>query len=101
FRLQTGKVRTRIRFGVALAPDLVGGEDVLEEAALLFFRAVRDERWADEIEAESVHWCRRLRARVLLVEDHLFDERPAPASVFLRPMHREVPGFAKRPLPIA
>src|SRR5206468_1900064 len=100
-RLEAGEVRTRVRFRVALAPDLVGREDVLEEALLLFFGPVCDEGRTDEVQAEAVDGGRRVRQRVLLVEDDLLDEGPSAAPVLLRPVHREISGFAELPLPVA
>ena len=41
-RLQRGEVRARLRLGEALAPDLLGREDRLEEALLLLLGAVGD-----------------------------------------------------------
>src|SRR5205823_1051089 len=86
---------------VALAPDLVRREDVLEETDLLSIGPVRDEGRADEVQAEAVDRRRSLAPCVLLVEDDLLDEGSSAAAVLRRPVHREVPGLAELALPVA
>ena len=51
-----GEVRPGARLREALAPDLLGGEDVREVALLLLVRAVRDDRRPGHAEADH---CRR------------------------------------------
>ena len=43
-RARGGEVGAGVRLGEALAPDLLGGEDLLEVARLLLLGAVRDDR---------------------------------------------------------
>src|SRR5207244_9542188 len=72
-------------FGEALAPDLLRGQDRLQEALLLLLRAVRDHHRAAHREPEDVRRTRRARPHHLLGEDRLLDQGCAAATVLLRP----------------
>src|SRR2546423_8540707 len=62
-RLEPGQVRPRVGLGVELAPDLLGGQHLLQVALLLRLGAVHDDRRPDEADAEPVDRRRRPPAR--------------------------------------
>src|SRR5262249_32143549 len=73
--------------------------DVLEMAALLRLRAVRDQDRAAHGQTGQVDQQRRLRARHLLLEDDLLDERGAAPAVVRRPGDAAPAGFPETSLP--
>src|SRR4030095_4302629 len=83
--LHVGEVRAGVRLRVALAPDLLAGDDRRQGAARLRPAAERDQRRAEQRLAHVVQPAGRAGTRVLLVEDHLLGERRAPAAVLARP----------------
>ncbi len=100
-RLQRGQVGAGVRLGVALAPDLLAGEDLRGIPLLLRLGPVRDDRGPGHADAEDVEHRRRLRDRHLLVQDHLLHEREALAAVLLRPREPDEAGVVERVLPAA
>ena len=70
-RAHGGEVGARVRLGEALAPDLLGREDLLQVLLLLGVGAVRDDRRAGHAEPDHAEVGRRLGARHLLEEDRL------------------------------
>ena len=100
-RLQRGEVGARLRLGEPLAPDLLRGEDRLEEALLLLLGAVGDDHRAAHHQAEHVGRRRRLRARHLLAEDRLLDQGRAASAVLLRPRDPRPAGLVHLALPVA
>ena len=66
-----GEVGAGAGLGEALAPDLLGREDLREVALLLLVGAVRDDRRPGHAEADHADVRRRLGARHLLEEDRL------------------------------
>ena len=99
--LQRREVGARLGLGEALAPDLLGGEDRLEEALLLLLGAVGDHDRAAHHEAEHVRRPGRLGARQLLAEDRLLDQRRAAAAVLLRPRDAGPAALVELALPLA
>src|SRR5690606_19123206 len=79
---QAGEVRARVWLGEELAPDLVGSQDVPQEALLLRLGTVVDERRADDGDAERVEGRRRVDPRHLLANDRLL-HRPGSAPAIL------------------
>ena len=80
--LHVGEVGAGVGFGVALAPDLGAAQDAGQEAALLRVGAEVHDRGAEQPLADDADAPRPAGARVLLVEDHLLDERgAAPAEL--------------------
>ncbi len=91
-RRDAGQVRARARFGVALAPQLLETADPGQEAFLLFRSAERDERRAQQPLADDVDLRRRVRLRVLLVEDDLLLHAALTGPAEARPpVGRQVP----------
>ena len=92
-----GEVGAGAGLGVALAPQLLDGHDLRQEALLLLLGAERDQRRAEQLLAEVVDAGGRVGAGVLLVEDHLLEQRQPAAAVLLGPADagpavlREVP----------
>src|SRR5262249_54068963 len=89
------------RLRVALAPDLLAGEDLLEVALLLRVGAVRDDRGPGHPEAEDVERRRRPVLDQLLVEEKLLHPGQPAAPVLLGPREPEEPGLVELPLPVA
>jgi hypothetical protein len=98
--LEGREIRARIGLGVALAPDLLAGQDLLEVPLLLRVGAVRDDRRAGHPEAEDVERRRRPMEHQLLVEEELLHPREPAAAVLLRPREPEEPGLVELPLPV-
>ena len=99
--LERREVRARVGLGVALAPDLLAGEDLLEVALLLRVGAVGDDRRAGHAEAEDVERRRRPVEDQLLVEEELLHPREPAPPVLLGPREPEEPGLVELPLPVA
>ena len=79
------QVRPGAGLGVALAPELLHRHDPRQEALLLLRGPEGDQRRAEQLLAEMVHARRSVGPRVLLVEDHLLEQRQAAAAVLLGP----------------
>ncbi len=82
---QTGEIGAGARLGIALAPDLVAGQDFRQIALLLFLGAPMDQRRAQQAHADRAGQDRRAGAEILLVEDDLLHEAGAAPAIFLRP----------------
>jgi len=98
-RLEVGEVGARVRLRESLAPQLVGGQDLLQMPRLLGRRAVLHQRRAEHREPAAVDELGRLGARHFLEEDDLLGERGAAAAELLRPVHADVAGLPHRLLP--
>jgi hypothetical protein len=97
---QAGQVRARIRLGVQLAPDLLGGEDLPEIPLLLPVRTVDDDGRPDEPDAEAIDGRRRVSLGHLVGRDgdpHGPERMP---TVLLRPMHPDVTGLVHGAVPL-
>src|SRR5262249_51927958 len=99
-RLEVGEVAPRIGLGEALAPKLLGVEDLAEVPRSLRGGAVLHEGGAEHGDAPAVHGLRRLRPRHLLVEDDLFHDGDAAAAVLRGPVEADVAGLVKGALPL-
>ena len=91
--LDVREVGTGVRLGEALAPQLLDRLDLREEPPLLLVGAELDQRGGEQPLTEERDPRRRVRARVLLVEDHLLRERRArgrrtPRATTCRPSGR-------------
>src|SRR5262249_45228056 len=77
---------SRVGLGVPLAPDLLGGEDLRQEAALLRLGPPLHQRRADEQDAEEVRPRRQSAAGELLGEHDLLHERRAATAILAVPV---------------
>src|SRR5262249_39620649 len=98
-RLGGGHVGAGGRLGVAGGPDLLGVQDLRDEARLLLLGAVLHDRRADPPDRHRVHDARCARAGQLLLEYRLLHPGEAGAAVLLRPGRTEEPGGVELPLP--
>src|SRR5262249_53690934 len=96
-----GQVGAGARLAEELAPDLLGGEDLRDEAPLLLLGAVPHERRPDVVDAHLVDELGGLRARCLVVVDRLLDRRRAGSAVLLRPGEPAPAGTMEARLPVA
>ena len=80
-RLHVGEVGAGVGLGVSLAPDLRPVEDAGQHRELLGVGAEMDDGRAEQALADDADASGAAGARVLLVEDHLLDERRAAAAV--------------------
>src|SRR5581483_1357239 len=83
-----------------LAPELLGGQDLRQEAALLLLGAVRDERRSDQVDADPVDDLRRARRGDLLLEDVVLDDGRAAPAVLARPVDADPSPGVQLPLPV-
>ena len=100
-RAHRGQVGARTRLGEALAPDLLGGEDLLEVLLLLGVGAVRDDRRPGHPEADHAEVRGCFGARHLLEEDRLVAVRGGRAAVLLGPRQPGVAGLVQLAAPVA
>ena len=101
FGAQRGEVRTRIRLGIALAPDVLAVEDVRQKAAALLLGAETDQHRPDHQYAVVLE-ARDTPALLLFKKDQQFARRQAHAAVLRRPVGREPadPGHASVPVTV-
>src|SRR5581483_603780 len=100
-RARRSEIGAGVRLGEALAPDLLGAQDLLEVRLLLLLGAVRDDRRPGHAEPDHADVRRRMGARHLLVEDRLEAVRRARAAVFLRPGQPGVASLVEHAAPLA
>jgi hypothetical protein len=100
-RLHAGEVGAGAGLAEALAPDLLGGEDVPEVAPLLLLAAVREDGGARPLEADRVDQERRARPVELLRDHALTLQGVALAAVLGGPVEAEVAGVEELALPCA
>ena len=81
---KAGKVGPGIRLGVALAPDVLAGDDPGQVALFLFLGAVAHQQRPDHGHA-LVRMACHAPAFALLDENHLLVRRQTHATEFLRP----------------
>jgi hypothetical protein len=98
---QRGEVAAGVGLAVALAPDLVAGEDAGEVSALLLRGAVDHQGGAEQAHPQSVDPVGRAGEDVLLVEDRLLHHRGAAAAVLPRPGDGAQAGVEEGALPAA
>ena len=82
---QAGQIGAGARLGIALAPDLVGAEDLRQVARFLLLGAPMDQGRAQKVEAALARQDRRAGAEIFLVEDHLLHKAGAAPAIFLGP----------------
>ena len=99
-RLDVREIAPGVGLGESLAPQLLDRLDLREEPALLLVGAELDECRREQALPEERDPRRRVRPRVLLVEDHLQGERQRPAAVLLRPRHAHPAVGAEHVLPL-
>src|SRR5271167_807249 len=85
FGLQTSEIRTGVRLGEALAPDLFCAQNFWDVALFLRFGTVGNDGWADEAQTKRIGHGRRFDASHLFPEKGLLHQCGAAASVFLGP----------------
>ena len=95
------EVGAGIRLGEALAPDLLGGQDLRQVRLLLLLGAVRHDRRPGHAESDHADVRRRARQRRLLEVDRLEAVRRAGAAVLLRPRQAGVARVVERAAPVA
>ena len=99
FGLQRGKVRSRIRFGKTLAPNLFRAENLRNEALFLSAGSVSDDRWADQAQTESIGHRRGFKTRHFFPEHRLLHQCGAAATIFFGPGNCRPTAFMKFSLP--
>ena len=81
---QAGEIGTGVRLGIALAPDVLAGEDLRQVVVLLLLGAVVDQQRAQHRHAHAVD--RGAAVPLLLLQhDELLARRQRHAAEFLRP----------------
>src|SRR5690606_6549197 len=100
-RLHVGEVRAGVGLRVALAPDLLAAQDRRQEATLLGVAPERDQRRPEQPLADVAEPAGPAGARVLLVPDHLLQERQLAAAQRARPAEPDPARRAEVPLPRA
>ncbi len=99
--VERGQIRAGARFGEALAPDLLAGQDFLDETALLLFGAVLENSRSAHRQAEFVERCWRSDTGHFFVEYRTFDDGFTLAAVLGRPRNSEIAGVVEPPLPVS
>src|SRR5581483_508717 len=95
-----GEIGAGAGLGEALAPDLLAAQDRLQEALLLPFRPVVDERRAGQTRSDAdVDHLRGAGRDVLLVEDQVLERRQVAAAVLARPGESRPPAVVELALP--
>ncbi len=100
-RLEIGEVAARVGLREALAPELVGVQDLAEMPGLLRRRAVAHQGGTEHGDAAAIHGLGRLRAGHLFVEDDLLHDRGAAPAVLRRPVDADVARLVEDTLPFA
>src|SRR5690606_31888545 len=90
-----------VRLGVALAPDRLAARDAGQETLFLLLAAERDQGGREQPLADVAEPARPAGARVLLVPDHLLDQRRAAPARLARPAEPDPARLAEPPLPRA
>ncbi len=96
---QAGEIAAGVGLGIALAPQLVGAEDLRQMPLLLLFGAPVDEGRAQQVERAGGRQDRGAGAEILLVEDDLLHEIGAAAAIFLGPGNADPAGGVHLLLP--
>src|SRR6266851_753873 len=96
---QAGEIRAGARLGIALAPDLVGAEDLWQMPLFLLLGAPMDEGRAEQPEPRSARQDRRAGAEIFFVEDHLLHKAGAPPAIFRGPRDADPAGLVHLLLP--
>src|SRR4029453_7363118 len=103
--LGTRPQRRQIRAGAwlreELAPQLVGRQDLREEAAALCIAAMGDQRGPNEVHADAVDDLGRPCGGDLLLEDVVLDHRGAAAALVARPVNAHPASAGELALPVA
>ena len=97
--LHVREVGAGVGLGVSLAPDLGAAEDAGEERPFLGVGAEVDDGRPEQPLADDPDPSRTARARVLLVEDHLLEQRRAAAAVLRGPAEADPTVAAELLLP--
>src|SRR5579859_6210099 len=99
FRLQAGEVGPGIRLGIQLTPDVLGRQDAADVLLLLRLRAVGNQGWPDDAQAQAVDRPWHIAAGHLLGHDRLFQWSGVLTAVLARPTHADHAGLVERALP--
>ncbi|MEZ5502268.1 MAG: hypothetical protein R3E50_06275 [Halioglobus sp.] len=98
---QGGQVRAGVRFGKALAPDIVPASHARQERAFLLLGTPGHDGRGDVGQPDGIEGGRRIRAVHLLGEHHLLHHAGAASAVFGRPGDRRVAGVRQCAVPAA
>src|SRR5690606_27952672 len=98
-RLHVGEVGAGVGLRVALAPDRLAARDPGQEALLLLVAAERDQGGREQPLADVAEPARPAGARVLLVPDHLLEQRRAAPARLARPAEPDPARLAEPSLP--
>ena len=99
-RLQGRQVAPRARLAEQLAPDLRRVEDLRQPPSLLGIRPVREQRRADQVDADAADELRRAAAGELLGDDVVLDGTAAATAVLLGPGHAHPAAARELRLPL-
>src|SRR5690606_15467686 len=100
-RLHVREVGAGVRLGVALAPDRLAARAAAQETLFLLLAAERGQGGREQPLADVAEPARPAGARVLLVPDHLLDQRRAAPARLARPAEPDPARLAEPPLPRA
>src|SRR5579875_2651474 len=95
-RLKSGQIGTGVGFGIALAPDFLGSEHLVQVALALLLGAQKDQRRPDAVDRQrvgAVNW--KSQPQRLVLVDRLLDDSGAAAAPFFGPMQRDVTGVVE------
>src|SRR3546814_3622631 len=98
FRSQAGKIRTRARLRIALAPPILARQDARQEMRLLLGRAESVDDRTDHRETKG-HQADAVGARGLFRPDETLRRGPAGATIFDRPRGRDPALFVENFMP--
>ena len=99
-RLQGSEIAPRARLAEQLTPDLRRVEDLRQPPSLLRVRPVREQRRADQVDADAADELRRAAAGELLGDDVVLDGTAAATAVLLGPGHAHPAAARELRLPL-
>src|ERR1700730_9660979 len=97
--LQRGEVGAGVRFGIALTPELLAGQDPAQVTLLLRRGAPMNQRRSEQPDAGSGEWYAGAEAFEFLIADRLVQKRSATAAILSRPGYSEPSAFEQLTMP--
>src|SRR5882672_2110655 len=98
-RPQAGEIRSRIGFGISLAPDVLAGQDTRQIVGFLLFSPVLDQQRADETDA-MIGNAGTTETPPFLDVDHVLARRETHAAILLRPGWSQPAFRSQRAIPV-
>ena len=99
-RLHRTQIRTVVRLGKALTPNLFAGENIFDVFGLLFIGTHIEEQWTHPVQANGIEDNGRVMFSEFFIDNILVGGVRTLAAILTGPVHAQIPGAPQFVLPL-